>query len=100
MRSRIRSLLARLAALERIADYQPHQPVLVLVNGERPPAEREQLIERARQAHPGREIHSITLRVKPGLSDTDTSARLREESNYDKQTEVTTTEGANPGGSR
>ena len=102
MRSRRRSLLARLAALERIADHeQPHTSVLVIVNGEQPPAEREQVIERARQAHVGREIVILTFRVKPGLSDVDTSARLRRESDYDKQTEVTGSEGsANPGGSR
>ena len=94
MRSRIRSLLARLAALERIADHeQPHQAGLVIVNGEHPPAEREQVIERARQAHPGRELCIMTLRVKPGLADTDTSARLRDGSNYDRQTEVTGSEG-------
>ncbi len=63
-RSRIRALVARVAHLERIVDYQPSRPVVVILDGARSPAERGEQLARAREANPEREVHVITISIK------------------------------------
>lgn len=63
--NKLRGLEERISALENWKHKVVGDPVLVIVNGDRPEEEQAAALAAAAGAHPGRELHVIRMTVKP-----------------------------------